>query len=128
MTRDYLDIDNHWGILAYYDALPTDFSRLAPILREFGCPEGEIRRAWFTVHRPNKAFVFNAPWTRMSVLVIGRVTHPAQFLNSFMHETDHLQDAILSYYDVPQGTEQAAYLQGFIGEIAYDAILPLLCP
>lgn len=128
MTRDYLNIADHWGILAYYDVQPSDFSRLAPILREFGCPEAEIEKAWRTVHHPNKAFVFNAPWTRMSVLVIGRVTHPAQFLNSFMHEADHLQTAILDYYGVPQGTEQAAYLQGFIGEIAYEAILPLICP
>ena len=128
MIRDYLDIDHHWGILAYYDALPADFAQLGPILREFGCPENEIERAYQTVHTTNKAFVFNAPWFRMSVMVVGRVTHPAQFLNSFMHETDHLQDAILSYYAVPQGTEDAAYLQGFIGEIAYEAILPLLCP
>ena len=128
MIRDYLDIDSHWGILAYYDATPSDFSQLGPILREFGCPEQEIEKAWRTLHRPNKAFVWNAPWTRMSVMVVSPVTHPAQFLNSFMHETDHLQDAILSYYRVPQGTEDAAYLQGYIGQIAYDAILPLLCP
>lgn len=128
MIRDYLDIDRAWGILAYYDALPADFSQLGPILREFGCPEQEIEKAYQTVHLLNKAFVFNAPWLRMSVLVVGRVTHPAQFLNSFMHEADHLQDAILDYYDVPQGTEDAAYLQGFIGQIAYEAILPLLCP
>lgn len=128
MIRSYLDIDRHWGILAYYDALPSDFSQLAPILREFGCPEHEIEKAWHTCHHPNRAFVFNAPWARMSVLVVGRVTHPAQFLNSFMHEADHLQAAILSYYRVPQGTEDAAYLQGFIGQIAYESILPLLCP
>lgn len=128
MLRSYLDIDRHWGILAYYDVLPSDFAQLAPILREFGCHEREIEKAWRTVHSPDKAFVFNAPWVRMSVMVVGRVTRPAQFLNSFMHEADHLQDAILQYYHVPQGTEQAAYLQGFIGEIAYEAILPLLCP
>ncbi len=128
MIRDYIDIDRHWGILAYYDAIPSDFSQLAPILREFGCPEHEIEKAHQTIRQPNKAFVFNAPWFRMSVIVVGRVTHPAQFLNSFMHEVDHLQKAILSYYDVPQGTEDAAYLQGFIGQVAYEAILPLLCP
>lgn len=128
MLRNYLDIDRHWGILAYYDAIPDDFSQLAPILREFGCPEHEIRRAYETVHQANKAFIFNAPWARMSVMVVGRVTHPSQFLNSLLHEFDHLQDAILEYYQVPQGTEDAAYLQGYIGQVAYEGILPLLCP
>ena len=128
MLRDYLDIDRHWGILAYYDALPSDFAQLAPILREFGCPEAEIGRAYHTIHRTNKAFVFTAPWARMSVMVVGRVTHPSQFLNSLLHEFDHLQDAILQYYQVAHGTEDAAYLQGYLGQIAYEGILPLLCP
>lgn len=128
MLRDYLDIERHWGILAYYDALPSDFAQLAPILREFGCPESEIGRAYSTIHRTNKAFVFTAPWARMSVMVVGRVTHPSQFLNSLLHEFDHLQDAILQYYQVEHGTEDAAYLQGYLGQIAYEGILPLLCP
>ena len=97
MIRDYLDIDRHWGILAYYDALPSDFAQLAP-------------------------------WARMSVMVVGRVTHPSQFLNSLLHEFDHLQDAILQYYQVEHGTEDAAYLQGYLGQIAYEGILPLICP
>lgn len=128
MTRDYLDIDKHWGILAYYDATPSDFSQLGPILREFGCPEWEIKRAYETVNRQDKAFVFNAPWVRMSVMVVGRVSHPSQFLNSLLHEFDHLQDAILQYYQVEQGTEDAAYLQGYLGQVAYEGVMPHLCP
>lgn len=128
MIRDYLDIDNHWGVLAYYDATPDDFARLGPILGEFGCPEQEIAKAWHTIHETDKAFIYNAPWARMSVLVVGRVTHPAQFLNSLLHEFDHLQDGILEYYHVEHGTEDAAYLQGYLGQIAYEGILQLLCP
>lgn len=128
MIRDYLDVDRHWGILAYYDVQPFDFSQLGPILREFGCPEWEIEHARETVSKDNKAFVFNAPWARMSVMVVGRVTHPSQFMNSLLHELDHLQDTILEYYHVQHGTEDAAYLQGYLGQMAYDGIVPLLCP
>ena len=68
MIRDYLDIDRHWGILAYYDVMQDDFSQLGPILREFGCPEHEIEKAYDTIRQTNKAFVFSAPWARMSVM------------------------------------------------------------
>lgn len=30
------------------------------------------------------------------------------------HEIDHLQEAVMEYYDVKPGTEDAAYLQGYI--------------
>ena len=127
MIRDYLDIDKHWGILAYYDVVPDDFSQLGPILREFGCPDWEISRAYNTIRQANKAFVFPAPWARMSVMVVGRVTHPSQFLNSLLHEFDHLQNTILEYYGVPHGTEDAAYLQGYLGQVAYEGVMPMLC-
>ena len=128
MIRDYLDVDRHWGILAYYDATPADFQQLGPILREFGCPEREIERARETLRQENKAFVFSAPWARMSVMAVGRVTHPSQFLNSLLHEFDHLQDSILEYYRVGHGTEDAAYLQGYLGQLAYEGVMPMLCP
>ena len=128
MIRDYLDIDHHWGILAYYDVNPSDTPQLIAVLREFGCPEEDLEKTATLFDQPNHALTFNAPWARMSVVAIGWAENHEQFYASVIHEIDHLQDAILSYYAVPQGTEDAAYLQGFIGEIAYEAILPLLCP
>lgn len=128
MIRDYLDIDKHWGILAYYDATPSDFSQLGPILREFGCPEREIEKAYNTIHYADKAFVFHAPWAKMSVMVVGHVSHPSQFFDSLLHEFDHLQDVILAYYHVGHGTEDAAYLQGYLGRVAYEGVMPMLCP
>ena len=38
------------------------------------------------------------------------------------------QDSILEYYRVGHGTEDAAYLQGYLGQVAYEGVMPLLCP
>lgn len=50
----------------------------------------------------------------MSVMCISDATSLEQWWDTVSHETDHLQDAILQYYDVKPGTEDAAYLQGYI--------------
>lgn len=50
----------------------------------------------------------------MSVVCIGNATSLEQWWDTLSHEIDHLQDAIMQYYDVSSGTEEAAYLQGYI--------------
>jgi hypothetical protein len=50
----------------------------------------------------------------MSVTVIANASSEEQWWNTVVHEIDHLQDAICRYYDVELGTEEAAYLQGYL--------------
>ena len=50
----------------------------------------------------------------MSVMCIGKATDEPQWWDTLDHEIDHLQDVILRYYDVAHGTEDAAWLQGYI--------------
>lgn len=50
----------------------------------------------------------------MSLVCIGKATDDAQWWDTLDHEIDHLQDDILKYYDVESGTEEAAWLQGYI--------------
>lgn len=62
----------------------------------------------------NSGFTFSQPALRMSVMVISPVSSEEQFMNTLVHEIDHLQTAICDYYDIEKGTEEAAYLQGYI--------------
>lgn len=50
----------------------------------------------------------------MSVTVIANASSEEQWWNTAVHELDHLQDAVCRYYDVEPGTEEAAYLQGYL--------------
>lgn len=50
----------------------------------------------------------------MSVMCIGDATDEEQWWDTLDHEIDHLQYTIMLYYDVEPGTEEAAYLQGYI--------------
>ena len=58
----------------------------------------------------------------MSVLVVGGATSMEQWWDTLDHEIDHLQDAILQYYDVEPGTEDAAWLQGYIMRLIVKAM------
>lgn len=47
-------------------------------------------------------------------MCIGKATDEPQWWDTVNHEIDHLQDTIMRYYDVAQGSEDAAWLQGYI--------------
>lgn len=59
----------------------------------------------------------------MSVVCIGNATSLEQWWDTLSHEIDHLQDAIMQYYDVSSGTEEAAWLQGYIMRLIVKALL-----
>lgn len=62
----------------------------------------------------NSAFTYTNTRKRMSVVCIGWATTEGQWWDSVTHELDHLQNIIMRYYDVECGSEEAAYLQGYL--------------
>ena len=64
--------------------------------------------------KPNQGFTYTDSNKRTSVVVIGNTYSYKQFLNTVVHEAKHVQTAICKYYDVPEESEDAAYLIGYI--------------
>lgn len=59
---------------------------------------------------------------RHSILIIGRSSSLAQFLNTLVHELFHLSVHISNHYDIDLNTEKPAYL---IGELIHLIFSPL---
>lgn len=55
-------------------------------------------------------------------MCIGHASDKAQWWDTLTHEIDHLQSAILDYYDVDYGTEDAAWLQGYLMRKIVEAV------
>lgn len=70
----------------------------------------------------NKGFTFSSSSLRMSVMVIGDAVNLEQWWDTLAHEIDHLQDAVMQYYDVDAGTEDVAWLQGYIMRLVVKAM------
>lgn len=87
MLRQIIDIDGYWTVVVCYDVYL-----------------GEVNSG-FTQTDFNK---------KRSIVVIGKTTSRAQFLNTVVHEAKHVQSHICRYYGVPEDGEPAAYLIGYL--------------
>ena len=114
MKKHYIDIVGKWAFVFAYDIEDGDQEEIAEWLRALDCSERQVRNACRVSTSVNCGFTFSRPELRMSVMVISPASSEEQFFNTLVHEIYHLQSTICDYYDVDPGTEDAAYLQGYI--------------
>ena len=123
MIAQYIELgDRGWSILVYYNINQGDFEEVEDSLRQFGCPTEDIEDIYETLRNKNTGFTVSDERKRMSIIGIGTASSRAQFLNTLIHEIDHVQSHICDYYNVDMNSEQAAYLIGYIGQQTYKAV------
>jgi hypothetical protein len=114
MYKHYLDIAGKWAFIFAYNIGEDNLDEIGEWIMALGAKPREIRRTKKLLRQTNKGFTFSSSSLRMSVMVIGNATSLEQWWDTLSHEIDHLQEAVMEYYGVKHGTEDAAWLQGYI--------------
>lgn len=122
MYKHYLDIVGKWAFVFAYNIKEENLDEVGEWIEALGAKPREIKRTKKLLRRLNKGFTFSSSSLRMSVMVIGDATSLEQWWDTLDHEIDHLQDTVLEYYGVDHGTEDAAWLQGYIMRLIVKAL------
>jgi hypothetical protein len=122
MFKHYLDIAGKWAFVFAYNIGHEALAEIGEWLKALGARPREIRQAKRLLTKTNKGLTLSYSGLRMSVMCIGNATSLEQWWDTLDHEIDHLQDAVLQYYDVKHGTEDAAWLQGYIMRLIVRAM------
>jgi len=122
MFKHYLDIAGKWAFVFAYRIEEDNLGEVGEWLKALGAKPYEIVRAQGLLLKRNKGFTFSNSGLRMSVMCIGGATSKEQWWDTVSHEIDHLQHAVMEYYGVKPGTEDAAWLQGYIMRLVVKAM------
>lgn len=76
----------------------------------------------------NTGFTYSNERKRQSVVVIGKSTNAAEFVNTFVHELRHLSDDIAISTNIDLRGEGVGYLQGEIARELADIVGLFICP
>lgn len=127
MAAQYIQLGNHgWNILVYYNVGVSDFAEIEDSLIQLDCPESDLINAFRVLKHKNTGFTFTNTDYMMSVVCIGKATNSSQFVSTTVHEAKHVQSHICSYYGIKEGSEEAAYLIGYIVKRMYMMVMKLL--
>lgn len=108
-----------WYMLIYYNVDSSDKDELIKALKWMNCPKKDIEAAIKVLRRKNTGFTFTNSDYKTSIVCVSKTTSVSQFVSTVVHEAKHVQSHICSYYDVDEGSEEAAYLIGYIAKRMY---------
>ena len=116
MQTKYLDVDGHWGIVLCYDLRRLDEYEMRSDMIAFGMRGPNIDRAVDTLlFNRNTGMCISRDDIRMSLVFIGNATGGDQQWDTIAHEClYHVIHAIHEYYGIPFGSEDGAWLTGYV--------------
>ena len=129
MKRQVIHIPEYeWKVYVYYGTTPYDTEELLGKLRSLGCSESGVLRTRKQLLRGgyNNGFTYSNHALKQSVVSLGRASEFAQFLNSFVHELQHLSTHIAQAYGIPLDGEEICYLSGWIAQEMYPILIHYL--
>lgn len=120
MIAQYIQLGKKsWNVLVYYGVYEEDFVEVEDALTQIGCSERTIHKALKALTKENTGFTFSNSKYKMSIVCVGPSSDVSQFINTAIHEAKHVQSHICSYYDIPEDSEDAAYLIGGLVQRMY---------
>lgn len=122
------DYDN-WTIYAYYATTRYAVDEIMERLWEIGMDANNARQAFenLSMGNLNTGLCYSNYSMRKSVLVIALTSSPAEFINSWHHELEHLESHIGKVFNLDPTGEDIAYLSGELAMEMYPRIKHLLC-
>lgn len=124
MIKRVIDVDNCWKVIAYSNISYNLFSVITTELHKIGITNSQIASIYNNMFNNNaKAVTISSLNKKESIVLFNKHKSNIDFINSIIHESEHIKQSILAAYNIDDSGEPPAYIVGYI---ATQLILKLL--
>lgn len=120
MIRQVINIKHYWKVIVYYN-IDYDFFNTSPVERISKEVLNNLR------YNKAKAVTISNIEKRESIVLINKHKTRSDYINSIVHEAEHVKQAILDYYNIEDIGENPAYLIGYLMSEMYKVYNKFLC-
>lgn len=114
MIKRIININNYWKVIVYYNIDYNFFDYIAKDLKSYSTPVGNIRRIYYNMRTNAKAFTCSSSYYKVSIVGFNIHSNKYDYINSIIHEAEHVKQAMLNYYNIKDEGENAAYTIAYI--------------
>ena len=114
MIKQIINIDNYWEVIVYYDIDYNFFNDIVKELNYLNTPVEEIDKIYYTMKYKAKAFTYSNLKYRVSIVGFNKHFDKYDYINSIIHEAEHVKQHMLKAYVVADEGEPSAYTVGYI--------------
>jgi hypothetical protein len=128
MIKQVFAVEHYWKVIVYYDMDYNFFSNVYTELKKLGASDDSI----WELHRimisgQAKAVTFNSPANHTSIVIFNVHESTEDYLNSIVHEAEHIKQTMLQAYQVEDKGEPPAYTIGYLVMRMYEVFKDRLC-
>lgn len=121
MIKQIFKIEKYWKVIVYYNIDYSFFDDIYFELRLLNFSKESIDDIFNKIKSGNvKAVTCNSIEERVSVVLFGNHSNDIDYINSIVHEAEHVKQALLRAYSVDDIGENAAYTIGYIVSRMYS--------
>ena len=114
MIKRIINIANYWEVIVYYNIDYNFFDYIEEELKSYNTPVESIRRIYHNMRTNAKAFTCSNYYYKVSIIGFNIHSNKYDYINSIIHEAEHVKQAILKYYNIKDEGENAAYAVAYI--------------
>lgn len=114
MIKQIINIDNYWEVIVYYDIDYNFFNDIVKELDYLNAPVEEIDKIYYTMKYKAKAFTYSNLKYRVSIVGFNKHFDKYDYINSIIHEAEHIKQHMLRSYKVLDKGEPPAYTVGYV--------------
>ena len=114
MIKQIIDIDGYWEVIVYYNVDYNFFDDIAFELEAISTPVEKIDEVYYNLRYKAKAVTCSNLKHRVSIVIFNRHKNKYDYINSIIHEAEHIKQHMLRAYKVADKGEQPAYTIGYI--------------
>lgn len=115
MIKQYINIDNYWKVVVYYNINYNLFDYIVKDLNDINANTKTITNIYKNMSTGKaKAVTISNIKHKRSVVLFNTHKSFSDYINSIIHEAEHIKQAMLRAYNVDDKGEAPAYTIGFI--------------
>ena len=115
MIKNVINIDYYWKVIVYYDIDYDFFNYIVSDLNKLNCSNRTINTVYNNMSKYKaKAVTISNLNLYKSVVLFNKHKSYYDYINSIIHEAEHIKQSMLYAYDVDDSGEPPAYTVGYI--------------
>lgn len=127
MVRQQFDVDGYWKVIIYYDVGGGFFFPIFKELERIGFPVDDIREIYRQLKRGEaKAVTCSNGAFHTSIVIFNKHEDKYDYLNSLVHEAEHIKQAMLKTYMIEDKGEPPAYTIGYLVQRMWEVFRKLV--
>lgn len=115
MIKQVIQVEDKWKVIVYYNVDYNLFRIIERDLNNIKVSKKLINRVYRKLKtRQAKAATITNPLIPISIVLFNTHTNKYDYINSIVHEAEHVKQNMLEYYEIEDANEPPAYTIGYL--------------